>query len=349
MEEHLDAPHGQSRTDENRRDEMHRLQRSHFYELLVGIALLYGFLVYFVWQQAERRIIAVEQELMQLQSEIASLPDFGSDLASDSWAEAKTPAGSATTEFSTSTNPHRFITRYLRFEASKRTADMVQSLARQSDAKYRQLHQDWELPLPSPSDELIIIVDPLVGVNYPFTDAETLVVPFPQSAVARYSLTESEVLMNEISIRLVQHVFDKAVQSREFKPQWHAMTEALESYLRLEHGHRQQWQLETAYLARRHAAQIRTIDQTQQATGNVQAQTEAWLSSKRAAKETADPLIEYLLETYGYAKVPALLNAFEVHGSWETLAPTLFGMTVRELEADWHAYLKQQYPLPDED
>ncbi|HRW07866.1 MAG TPA: hypothetical protein P5121_22345 [Caldilineaceae bacterium] len=42
----------------------------HLYELLLGIALIYGIAVYLIRQQAERRMAKLEGEIIELQSEL---------------------------------------------------------------------------------------------------------------------------------------------------------------------------------------------------------------------------------------------------------------------------------------
>lgn len=324
--------------DEERRSESHRSKRSHFYELILAIAVIYGLAVYFLWQQAERRMSVLEDEVAALQRE----------LSPNQRMEEVNPGENAITENEGPTYPYRFETQYLRFEASARTAEMVKSVVLLSDAKYQQLHRDWGLALPAPIQKLKILVDLAVGLNYPFTDEETLVVPLPKIAAERYGITEVEALVNEIVVRLTKHTFDKALKGRAIKPQWRAMTYALQFYLQRVHGHRQGWQREPVYLALRHAAQTRSIDLARQMTNDLEAQHEEWLLHTPIAGEVADPLIEFLLETYGYTKVPLLLDAFEDHPSWETLAPAVFGISAGELEADWHAYLKRVYPQAKE-
>ena len=63
------------------------------------------------------------------------------------------------------------------------------------------------------------------------------------------------------------------------------------------------------------------------------------------ASNVADPLIEYILVTYGNTVVPALFGAFEEHTTWKALTPVLFGVTAEQFEADWHDYLHNTYPL----
>jgi len=301
-------------------------QTSRLYELIVAVAVFYGLAVYFIWQQAERRMTVLERELVALRSE----------LSAHQGNEDVTAVGSVAPENRGSTHPYQFETEYLRFEANKRTADMVRSVALLSDARYQQLHRDWGVALPATNDKLKIIIDPSVNLDYPFTDGEALVVAFPKNAAERYGLTPVEVLTNEIFDKLTRHTLVKALEGRDIKLQWRTMTYALQFYLQLAHGHHRDWQLDPLFLARRHAAQTRALAHALQAPG------------APMAREVADPFVEYMLEIYGYTTVPLLLDAFGEHESWETLAPAVFGISAGELEENWHTYLKQEYPRAKE-
>jgi len=61
------APPAQFTTDAERRNQSHRSTRWHrLYELMMGVAILYGCALYFVWQQAERPMPVLEREVVAL-------------------------------------------------------------------------------------------------------------------------------------------------------------------------------------------------------------------------------------------------------------------------------------------
>lgn len=53
--------------------------------------------------------------------------------------------------------------------------------------------------------------------------------------------------------------------------------------------------------------------------------------------------IEYTVTAYGRERLPALVAALPHHKSWETLLPAIYGVSVPEFEAGWHAYLLTHY------
>ncbi|MEZ4863689.1 MAG: hypothetical protein R3C14_20375 [Caldilineaceae bacterium] len=314
-------------------DATHTPRPTLLYELLLGIALLYGIALYLIWQQAAQRMAVLEEEVTTLQQEIASLP-----------AAEGAPFKSGVSDH------YPFETDYLRFETSVRTAAVVQAIAQPIDATYQQFYRDFGVPLPAATDKLNIVVDTAVNLTDPIMDDNILIVPLPYAAAEQFDLTLADALTNELMIRLSQRVLDKALQGRNIKPQWRAMTLALKTYLQLNYGYNKAWQLEPVFLHNRHQGQTRLLALVQSTPYIYMTYDPADSSPyiKPAVVATADPLIEYIVKRYGYTTVPNLLSAFEVYESWEPLAPAVFGISAAELEEQWHTYLRTTYPLAND-
>ncbi|NJN84694.1 MAG: hypothetical protein HC802_22000 [Caldilineaceae bacterium] len=122
------------------------------------------------------------------------------------------------------------------------------------------------------------------------------------------------------------------------------MTRSLEYYLIREYGFMSKWRTLTYYLERRYKAQSHSIDGALLRAGEPTGPYDDWTNSGLVADEIADTLIEFVLVEYGYSHLPRLLDGFEQHDSWATLAPSVFGMTAVEFEAAWHDYLEAEYP-----
>jgi hypothetical protein len=56
-------------------------------------------------------------------------------------------------------------------------------------------------------------------------------------------------------------------------------------------------------------------------------------------------LAEYAVATYGRERLPALVAGLGQYESWETLIPTVYGVSAAEFEAGWRAYLAEQYGI----
>ena len=319
--------------------------RVRLYELILGIAFLYGIAVYFIWQQSAQRINMLDEEVAVLRNMVGQQQNTidGGMISREIVAMG---AGRLSSFY-------QFETQYLRFETSVRTAALVQSIVLLCDLKYRQLHQDFGLALPSPSDKVTVVIDqvaapgPNLDANTGQGDRTILVKLSPTSTAERFGITETGVTTNDIFVQLTDYVLEQAIQQRKIKPQWSAMTMALQLYLQLENGHNDRWPFHAAFLPRRHLAQNRTIDLVLQMT-NESAGEGAMARPASSAYAVADPLIEYIIKTYGYDQIPSLLDAFAEHDSWQTLIPAEFGMNVAEFEENWHLYLHEQYPLPEE-
>ncbi|MCE7986388.1 MAG: hypothetical protein DYG89_34890 [Caldilinea sp. CFX5] len=54
-------------------------------------------------------------------------------------------------------------------------------------------------------------------------------------------------------------------------------------------------------------------------------------------------VIEYAVATYGRECLPALLAGLGQYDSWETLLPTVYGVSSAEFEAGWQGYLADRY------
>jgi hypothetical protein len=56
-------------------------------------------------------------------------------------------------------------------------------------------------------------------------------------------------------------------------------------------------------------------------------------------------LFEYVVATYGEGQLPLFLAGVAQYDDWESLTPTVFGVSATEFEAGWRSYLAEQYDL----
>lgn len=321
--------------DEHIPPELRNIQLSRLYELLLAIALIYGIAVFWVWQRTEQKMTLLGNEMASLQQELIEVKSE----AINDWSDH---TERISTEDSTQPLIHQFETDYLQFEVGEREADIVKSSLLSIDSTYRQFHQDLGVPLNLSASKLKIIVDPIKGL--PEYDEQILVIPSPRIAAKRYEVAEADALLNEISMRLIANVLDKALQNRDVKPQWHGLVLELSFYLRRENGYDKNWQQTDKYLQRRHLAQDRAISLVQGLSYATDSAIDDWAKQEDVTAQIADPIIEFVIETYGYSITPTLLDAFEKYTSWDTLLPSVFGLSNNEFEKNWHSYLKQWYP-----
>jgi hypothetical protein len=56
-------------------------------------------------------------------------------------------------------------------------------------------------------------------------------------------------------------------------------------------------------------------------------------------------VIDYVVATYGRARLPVLVAGLGQHESWDTLLPAVFDTSAAEFEASWRAYLANRYTV----
>ncbi|MEZ4662504.1 MAG: hypothetical protein R2911_33545 [Caldilineaceae bacterium] len=338
-----DLPEGSDRllfaeaqSDRNKPDGRAAQNRSIFqnriYELAIAFVCIYTLSAFLAWQVVERRMNTLENELIALDAALAKQQnDADADSAS---GEAARVAKRQTLE-----------TDLLRFQFAEADAQTVRSIAAQCNAKYQELRADFGLPLPITSQKLTIAVVNSAA-QYTRHAENTLNIPIPISEINRYNISETTALRNEIYMHLTRRVLAEALSARQIKPQWLSLVGAIGYSYWVDHNHDSGWRQQEFYLARRYDAQTQSLKLTYTPVTYDQ-QTEDLLMHTSIAESVSDPLIEYILAAYGHAYIAPLLDAFEEHESWETLAPALFHMSDAELETQWHDYLAQKYPIPE--
>jgi len=308
-------------------------ERDRSYELILMVALLCGLAVYLVWQQAQAQMVSLEDELTLLQDELTILKTADTLDASPDTASAQN-----NNELSQLTS---FETTYLHFYASQRTVDTAKQVAPQIDELYQQYATYFGLGLNSMTDKLTFIIDGS-GLQGSI-DENRLVVSYPERTAVK-----AKALANTLSARVAIHLLEQAVDRREIKPQWRSIKGALSLYLLGEHGHNPDWKERRSARYNRTFAQTLSLEKGMQIVRTVNAPIDSSQygdGTQRASSEIfTDPLVEYMLETYGYAHVPSLLDAFEEHETWETLAPAVYEISAIEFEVRWHQYLATHYP-----
>ncbi|MEZ4711855.1 MAG: hypothetical protein R3A44_32015 [Caldilineaceae bacterium] len=308
------------------------LFQNRIYELAIAFVCIYTLSAFLAWQMVERRMSSLENELLALDAALAK-----QQTSADAASPLDEPARAAVRQ--------TLETDLLRFEFAEAEAQTVRTIAAQCNEKYGELRADFGLPLASVSQKLTIaVVDP--SVQYARHAENTLNIPIPESEVKRYNITETAALRNEIYMHLTRRVMAEALSARQIKPQWLSLVGAMGYSYWVDHNHDSQWRQKEFYLARRYDAQTRSLKLTYAPVAYDQ-QTQEQFIHTSFAESVSDPLIEYILATYGHAYIAPLLDAFEEHESWETLAPALFHLSEAELEAQWHDYLAQTYPIQE--
>lgn len=301
-----------------------------FYEWMLVIAVLYGAALTLIWQQLRQDIVQLEAELSSMHDELSRIHEL----------EAETSLATA--------SPYTYETEHLRFVASRETTGFVAEILNESDTHYSQLRDQLRIPLSPDLAKPTIFVDRMIHPDHRSIEGVKIYVGHPKFKANRYRLRESDALAQEVSDRLSQHLLDTAIHKRNIPLRWHAMAMALGAHLNLNGGYKPTWQFESTFLAYRHQAQDHPLQLTQKVYHAVDNHLDPSPSYTAQAYQAANPLAEFIIDTYGHRTMPALLDAFEAYETWETLSPAVFGVSATELEEQWHAYLRRKYPRPKE-
>ncbi|MEZ4658083.1 MAG: hypothetical protein R2911_10960 [Caldilineaceae bacterium] len=220
-------------------------RKMHFlYELIISVALLYGVVIYLLWQQTVQKLDLIAGEVATQRETVSvvqqSVAGKGQTIAYENGHAA-----------------FHLETAYLQFVVSPNAAEVVQAIAPHIDAQFQQLYRDWGLSLPA--EKFQIFVGPTMNANYPILDEFQIAVGHPKFTAQRYGISEADALTTELLRKLFQKLLEQAIASRAVKPQWQGMTLALKNYVELEHGHQHNWQWEEVFLDQRYKAQSRSL------------------------------------------------------------------------------------------
>lgn len=307
--------------------------QSRVYELAIAFICIYTLAAFWAWQVVERRMGTLEEELLAVSSELVK-------------AQSEADRDATPVESAASFGQQTLETEFLRFAFAAADAQAVRSVAAQCNEAYRELHVKFGLALPFTVRKLTIAVAQ-PPAYHARTAANTLRITAPEAAVQQGQSDRAAALQQEIYLQMTRHILAKAIATRNIKPQWQSLVGAIKYALWADTNHDRAWHHDELQLARRHAAQTQALDLTYAPLIDVAAEEgQALFMQPLTADNVSATLIEYIFATKGYATTGLLLDAFEQHESWETLAPELFQLSAAELEGRWHDYLAQHYPIP---
>ncbi|MBV7338786.1 hypothetical protein KFU94_63320 [Chloroflexi bacterium TSY] len=303
----------------------YQYRRDFVYELMIALVLVGSFAGYLLWQRVESRLSQLEDELQTLQR----------DLSASDTAEAGT---------SIRFTPGAIETRYFRFEFGKQDRSVVTAVAAYSDARYAQLRQEFGLA--APTTKLTIEVDDEPyrhpSVRYPgIHDVRLQVAPLAADA-SGYSSPKA-AFANALFSQLSRRVLSEAMAERRVKPQWGALIDGLYFYFWLEQDSTSTLRASQFYQENRRRA--RTFPLALALQTEVFELDEATFDPTKETRHRtylmANPLMEYIMVTYGHSYLLPLLDGFSQHETWETLIPAVFDISASEFEVQWHAYLRE--------
>ncbi|NJN83205.1 MAG: hypothetical protein HC802_13585 [Caldilineaceae bacterium] len=305
------------------------------YELALVFACIAAFVAIGVWWQIVHRVASLEEELLALRGDAATTLRTESEMSLPI-VEAAGPGGS-----------HRIETEFLRIEVDSPYVEITESIATEASQVYGQLRSDLGLAAGSTEPKIRVLVAPVRNIAE--SDPSTLLLT-ASALAASDGMNEEEALKRILLGQLVRRLFVESLADRNIKPQWRMMTSRLEHYLGRESGILPESGTPAYGVARRLAMLASSIGAVVEWEPDESAPRGAWRPEPQlypsepdpSASDIADTLIDFILTEYGYSIVPQLLDGFEQHDTWSTLAPAYFDMDEWELEAAWREFLQHE-------
>ncbi len=320
------------------------------YESFLIFTILVAFVGVMLWQRSTTRMAGLEAQVQTLAAQLAA-----AERASEQAAIAK----DVQSQPQAKTVRHIVERDVLRFVVESANLPAIIPLTAKVDEAYRRLCEDLALdPLAngekrtiyvtdqvnSDSAELFTALDMIVVVaapqTYPALDVEGAITA---SAIPGRELTEQ--IYNDLYQQLARKALADAIAARRIKLVWNVFIGHLTQQVARNQP------LKTAAVALTSNVEVSHVAQTlSPAVVEVKYEPGNWMYGDNTwAHTVAEPLVAYILATYGRASIPPLLDALSVYDSWDEIPPVVFGISADQFEAEWHVYLQEHYPLDPAD
>ena len=304
-----------------------------FYELFLILVIMVALVGTVLWQKDTTQIAALENQVQTLEEELAHLA-----LAQE------TAAASASLTSQRSPLVHNVVnTDYLRFVVEPTQIAIVNEIAAQLDTAYGQLSADLALPVDPLGEKVNILLlgDSTDDTNF-YADLGVIVINVASCAepFACDAQSVSQEIYNNLYGQLARRLLDKALMTRQIRPEWGVVVTHLYAYVEQAHSVPSAATLPAYKLEQREYAQLLSVSALLLHRGPGD-----WMYPDYASiHAVADTFVEYAMVTYGLASIPPLLDAMSHYPEWDAVVTTVYGIPVEQLEQEWHAYLAQQYP-----
>ena len=252
-------------------------------------------------------------------------------------------------------------TPHFRFSYHQRDQQAVEMAITQIESLYVDLRHD--LGLGEPETQKTLAIEVAIGDDLPVDlfglafVGDKVAVPSPLLLQVPEGLTYAEVLRQSIAVPLIAYTFDELLSARQQpKCGWQALVDGFSRWLQWEDvdlpsWYRQtldinlrQWLLENPYPKLAQIAPITTsgVGCCPNSCGY------GHTDSRMQRIILAETLIDYAVTAYGREDL-RLIDGLRQHDTWESLIPAVFGVSAKEFESGWHAYLSKRYGIQDAD
>lgn len=232
-------------------------------------------------------------------------------------------------------------TTHLRFEYRAHDAPVIEAQVERLEALYLQLYQWLELnPATKYKWTFILLPDRTDGrTGYYYRNEFTS----PALAEVPDMLTDEEYVAQMIvSSMTSQAVYGASPTRRNYLHRWEMIVWSLYGWLRSDLlGQRSPWhaQAQEVFKTALPTHFPLTLDDI-----------EHWADESRPAQErvmrqymVSESIVDFAMNHYGRATLPALLTAMEVERSWDELTMAVFSVPAAEFEVAWNRYIEAKY------
>ncbi len=184
-------------------------------------------------------------------------------------------------------------------------------------------------------NKLVIFIDdapPAASAIDATQPVTTLVIPL--------TLLSSGSRDNELSTWLTKRLLDEASRQADFNPLWQPVLQGFQRYFVLRQQKREVWQALANFSE---PGQLVAHLSLQIAQGPIEIGEETHPGQDSLRFFATTTWADYVVNTYGTQRLPALLKGFKRYNSWEELSPAVFGISAHQLEASWRKYLAIHY------
>lgn len=305
------------------------------YELFLLFVVVVALVGTVLWQRSVNRLAELEAQVQALQEQLA---------LADTPLKSDTVSTGTARERAQPSVLHLIESDYFRFVVDPGNMAVVSTVVARIDANYRQLCADLGVDAMLGQDKLMIyVIDNTYGrKSSPY--AEDVEITVDLSSYGQVTTTgwseQVQLIYNDLFGQLARHTLDEALSNRQIKLQWNAVIDSLYRYLAQSQlpkpvGALQSYELQRCYVAQTYSPNL----------AKLRFEPGDWMyPDYTVAYAAADPLVEYILVTYGRESIPQLLDALREYGDWAEIAPAAFSVPVGQFEAEWHTYLQAQYP-----
>lgn len=232
-------------------------------------------------------------------------------------------------------------TDYFHLEFYQRDAEAIEAAVDKLDALYVELRRDAGLGTPATNYKLAVEVLPRTDrVTWRFS-ADELSVTSPILQQVPEGASHADQLIRLVAYPLARRVLGEATDAMQVESYWQPVLDGVRHWFGWEDEPvPSAWHYYIEGLLRDRIAHAPAVELTYLVTPHWRAlgRSDWWV--RILAAET---VVEYAVETYGRDRLPALLQAFENHETWETLIPAVFDVSVEEFEAGWRSHLLKRF------